>query len=482
MDDESKGKLKLVKRNADQLLKLINQILDFRKLESGKYKISYTKADLLYFVNSIVESFQGMAAEKKIDLVFTTELSHFFTWFDSDKMQKILNNLLSNALKFTGEKGRVEVSFDVVNNLAMEGKGDSAHYFISVKDSGKGISEKNLKGIFERFFQGNNSAETTGSGIGLSITREFIKMMDGDIDVESKEGHGSTFCVRLPVLSDADISDEGAQQINVDDSSEESIQNGVGGENKRIILITEDNADVREYVASHFRGDCRVLEAENGKEAYELAVKYIPDIIISDLLMPVMNGSAFCKKIKKDERTSHIPFILLTAVTSKESEKEAFMAGADDYITKPFDIQILRMKVDNLISLRDTLKEKYKNDMLLQPSNVTLVSPDEKFLKKAVDTVEKYMSDPDLDIEKFASEVGVSRMQLYRKLEALTNMTVKEFIRDIRIKRAAQLLEQNKASVSEIVYQVGFRDLAYFRKCFREQYGTSPSEYAAKFK
>lgn len=482
MDDESKGKLKLVRRNADQLLKLINQILDFRKLESGKYKISYTKADLLYFVNSIVESFQGMAAEKKIDLVFATELSHFFTWFDSDKMQKILNNLLSNALKFTGEKGRVEVSFDVVNNLATEGKGDSAHYFISVKDSGKGISEKNLKGIFERFFQGNNSAETTGSGIGLSITREFIKMMDGDIDVESKEGHGSTFCVRLPVLSDADISDEGAQQINVDDSSEESIQNGVGGENKKIILITEDNADVREYVASHFRGDCRVLEAENGKEAYELAVKYIPDIIISDLLMPVMNGSAFCKKIKKDERTSHIPFILLTAVTSKESEKEAFMAGADDYITKPFDIQILRMKVDNLISLRDTLKEKYKNDMLLQPSNVTLVSPDEKFLKKAVDTVEKYMSDPDLDIEKFASEVGVSRMQLYRKLEALTNMTVKEFIRDIRIKRAAQLLEQNKASVSEIVYQVGFRDLAYFRKCFREQYGTSPSEYAAKFK
>jgi YesN/AraC family two-component response regulator len=299
--------------------------------------------------------------------------------------------------------------------------------------------------------------------------------MDGEIEVESIEEQGTSFNVRLPLLLDADVKKER-------DPIEKPEDTVLSGKNQKIILIAEDNSDVREYTASNFRSEYKIIEAENGKEAYEVAIQYIPDIIISDLLMPVMNGDALCKKIKKDERTSHIPFILLTAVTSKESEKESLKVGADDYITKPFDVNILKLKVDNLLSLRDALRDKYKNDFLRQPSTITLISPDEKFLKKAMDTIEQNIDDPNYDIETFASDIGVSRMQLYRKLEALTNMTVKEFIRDIRIKRAAQLLEQNRANISEIIYQVGFRDLAYFRKCFREQYGTSPSEYAAKFK
>jgi CheY-like chemotaxis protein/anti-sigma regulatory factor (Ser/Thr protein kinase) len=387
------------------------------------------------------------------------------TWYDNDKIQKIVNNLLSNALKFTNPSGSVTVLFEENQSV----------YTITVKDTGIGISQKSLTKIFERFEQGDRRQRNTiGSGIGLSITREFVKLMDGEIDVESEEGQGTSFTVRIPLLLDADVKKE-EPIIKVEE---------VVSLNKlqKIILIAEDHADVRKYTASNFKPEYQVVETENGKEAYERAIECIPDIIISDLLMPVMNGDAFCKKIKKDERTSHIPFILLTAVTSKESEKEALKAGADDYITKPFDINILKLKVDNLLSLRDALRDKYKNDFLLQPSPVILVSPDEKFLKKALDKVEQNINNIDYDIETFASDVGVSRMQLYRKLEALTNMTVKEFIRNIRIKRAAQLLEQNKATVSEIIYQVGFRDMAYFRKCFREQYGTSPSEYAEKFK
>jgi signal transduction histidine kinase/CheY-like chemotaxis protein len=473
IDNDSRDKLQLAKKNADQLLKLISQLLDFRKIEAGKQTAHYEKSDIVFFIKSIVESFRVLAAEKDVKLTFLSDRTHFVTWFDNDKIQKIVNNLLSNALKFTNNSGSVSVNFEINDASSGENAEKQSSYLIIVKDTGRGIPEKNLKKIFERFVQGSNGENLSGSGIGLSITREFVKLMGGEIDAESVEGKGASFTVQLPLLRETDV--------KTDETLSGKPENFTG-ENRKIILIAEDNADVREYMISNFQQEYKILAAENGKEGYELAIKYIPDVIISDLLMPVMGGDIFCKKIKKDERTSHIPFILLTAVTAKESEKEALKAGVDDYITKPFDINILKLKADNLLSLRNTLREKYKNDILLQPSPITLVSPDEKFLKKAVDIIEKNISDPDFDIETFSSEVGVSRMQLYRKLEALTNMTVKEFIRDIRIKRAAQLLEQNKITVSEVIYHVGFRDMAYFRKCFREQYGASPSEYAAKFK
>ncbi|MDR1762946.1 MAG: response regulator [Dysgonamonadaceae bacterium] len=473
IDADAQNKLQLVKRNADQLLKLINQLLDFRKLEAGKQSVHYEKSDLVYFVQSIVESFNSLAVEKEIELDFRSERPQLFTWFDNDKIQKIVNNLLSNALKFTNNKGKISVEFSVNEGGVSEDGESQSSYTIVVRDTGKGISQSNLKKIFERFEQENNAQRSLGSGIGLSITREFVKLMNGDIDVESVEGKGAAFTVRLPLLQDADAGPE---------KDAERAEDKMFSENRKILLIVEDNPDVREYTASNFRSEYKVLEAENGKEGYEQAIEFIPDIIISDLLMPVMGGDALCRKLKKDERTSHIPVILLTAVNSKESEIESLKAGVDDYITKPFDVNILKLKVDNLLSLRDSLREKYRNDFLLQPTPLTLVSPDEKFLKKAVDIIEKNIGDPDFDIETFSAEIGASRMQLYRKMKALTNMTVKEFIRDIRIKRAAQLLEQNKLNVSEIVYSVGFLDMPYFRKCFREQYGCSPTEYAAKFK
>jgi DNA-binding response OmpR family regulator len=246
------------------------------------------------------------------------------------------------------------------------------------------------------------------------------------------------------------------------------------------MLLVDDNADVRYFIKSHFSSGYHIVEAKDGLEGWHMAVKTIPNIIISDVMMPDMDGFEFCRKIRKDERTSHIPILLLTALGSREHEIEGLSLGADDYITKPFDLVILQTKVENILSVRQSLKQKYSGEVFLQPSNILLSSPDERFLQKAIAVVENNISDPDLDIDRFATEIGVSRMQLYRKLNAMTEMTVKEFIRDIRLKRAAQLLIQKKMNVSEVAYAVGFKDLSHFRKCFRQEFNMSASEYTEK--
>jgi len=247
--------------------------------------------------------------------------------------------------------------------------------------------------------------------------------------------------------------------------------------NLQIMLIVEDNPDVRYFIRSHFEPVYSIYEAKNGREGWDLAIKLVPDVIISDILMPDIDGYEFCRRIRKDERTSHIPVLLLTALHSKEHEIEGLSCGADDYITKPFDISVLQTKIENMLSLRKSLKEKYTREIILQPSSITISSPDERFLLKAMKIVENNISNSDLDIEQFAAEVGVSRMQLYRKFNALTNMTVKEFIRSIRLKRATQLLLDKKMTVTEIAYAVGFKDLSNFRKSFHREYGMSASDY-----
>jgi len=249
---------------------------------------------------------------------------------------------------------------------------------------------------------------------------------------------------------------------------------------RKIMLLIDDNSDVRYFIRTHFNLNYQVLEAENGMEGWNIALKTIPDIIISDIMMPDFDGFELCRKVRKDERTSHIPIILVTALGSREHEIEGLSFGADDYITKPFDLVILQTKVENILSVRQSLKQKYTSEMLLQPKNILLSSPDERFLQKAIEVVENNISDPDLDIERFAAEIGVSRMQLYRKLDALTEMTVKEFVRNIRLKRAIQLLVQKKLNVSEVAYAVGFKDLSHFRKCFKQEFGMSASEYVDK--
>jgi len=487
--NEIKGYVELMHRNATQLHQLINQLLDFRKLESGNLKLVLACGDMVSFLAEIVGSFDKYAEEKEINLKFNSLKKEIITNFDADKLGKIMNNLLSNAFKFTGKGGKISVNLSLVfDSDESEPISDSLEkrmIEITVKDTGIGIAETNLEKIFVRFFQVDDSAKQTGTGIGLALTKELVKLHKGSISVQSKPGKGSKFTIHLPyeeVLkpqlaenSNAENKNEQSGIRQMEDLTVETMPAG-----RKIMLLVDDNSDVRYFIKSHFATNYQVLEAENGLEGWNIALKTIPDIIICDVMMPDIDGFELCRKIRKDERTSHIPIILVTALGSREHEIEGLSSGADDYITKPFDLGILQTKVENILSVRQSLKQKYTSEMLLQPRNIILSSPDERFLQKAIEVVENNISDPDLDIERFATAIGVSRMQLYRKLDALTEMTVKEFVRNIRLKRAAQLLVQKKLNVSEIAYAVGFKDLSHFRKCFKTEFGMSATEFIDK--
>ncbi|MFB6344006.1 two-component regulator propeller domain-containing protein [Saccharicrinis sp. FJH62] len=489
-ETEVNDNIKLVHRNAKNLDRLINQLLDFRKLQTGNLKLNLTEADIVRFVENIVESFRSLAEEKQIRLKFTTLKKSLFTAFDPDKIEKILNNLLSNAFKFTDQGGTISVNLSLIFDSEDEFNSDEKEkqfIEISVKDTGKGITNKNINKIFMRFFQSNDGEDSnSGTGIGLALVKELVSLHKGKVFVSSKTGKGTKFTVRIPYKQN--MSYRTTEITEAMDEAEETIKKSTENDDlsdnilSKIMLVVEDNADVRKFIAGHFNSQYKIIEARNGKEGYEKALDNVPDIIISDIIMPLMDGYELCKKIKTDERTSHIPMLLLTAMHSKEHELKGLTIGADDYITKPFDINVLQAKVENILSIRDSLKEKYTETIVLEPTNVELSSPDERFLQKAIKIIEENISDSELDIEKFSAEVGVSRMQLYRKLNALTNMTVKEFIRHIRLKRASQLLVQQKLNVSEIAYEVGFKDLSHFRKCFKREFGMSATEFISKNK
>ncbi|MBN2774576.1 MAG: response regulator, partial [Prolixibacteraceae bacterium] len=482
--EEIPDHLKLVHRNAKQLDRLINQLLDFRKLESGNLKLNLTQSDIVSFVSEIVHSFDEFAKEKEITLSFNTLKKNLVTIFDPDKVEKILNNLLSNAFKFTGSGGKITVNLSLVFDSDDEdyehSQAERQFIELTVKDTGQGIKSKNLDKIFNRFFQTGKENDNPGTGIGLALVKELVKLHKGDIFVTSKPGKGSKFTIRIPY--ETSLQEMQSTQTDDEESAVYEKDNSAQNENSdifqsKIMLIVEDNPDVRFFIKSHFNGVYKILEAKNGQDGWEKALQIIPDVIISDIMMPDVDGYEFCKKIKKDERTSHIPILLITALHSKEHELKGLSYGADDYITKPFDIQVLQAKVENMLSIRESLKEKFTNTVILEPKNVVISSPDERFLQKVIEIVENNISDSELDIEQFALKVGVSRMQLYRKLHALTDMTVKEFIRHIRLKRATQLLVQKKMNISEIAFAVGFKDLSHFRKCFRREFGMSATEY-----
>ncbi|WP_340111378.1 two-component regulator propeller domain-containing protein [Maribellus mangrovi] len=480
VDAEVKENLRLMHRNAQNLNRLINQLLDFRKLQTGNLKLNLTEADLVRFIRNIVNSFNDYAIEKDIKLTFKTLKKRLFVSFDPDKIEKIMNNLLSNAFKFTEAKGSISINISLVfdsesEDFSDEG-GEKQYIEINVKDTGKGITSKNVEKIFMRFFQSDERDKDAGAGIGLALVKELVQLHKGKIFVTSKPGKGSKFTIRIPYTMAHEIEVEpklnGADtpEIQVTERPEDTL-------NARVMLIVEDNADVRQFIRAHFNGYYKIYEASNGDEGWKLALEAIPDIVISDIIMPKSDGYELTKHLKNDERTSHIPILLLTAMHSKEHELKGLSVGADDYITKPFDLSVLQAKVENMLSMHELLKEKYTATMKLEPSNVVIASPDERFLQKVISVVEENIADSELDIEKFATLIGVSRMQLYRKLNALTNMTVKEFIRHIRLKRATQLLEQQKLNISEIAYAVGFKDLSHFRKCFKREYGMSATEF-----
>lgn len=487
--EEINTNLNLMHRNAKNLDRLISQLLDFRKLQTGNLKLNTTEGDIVGFLSNIVSSFSGLAEEKEIKLTFNTLKKRLFVSFDPDKIEKIINNLLSNAFKFTDSKGSISVNLSLIfDSDDNDFSNDEEKQFIeiSIKDTGKGISNKNIDRIFLRFFQSEEKDKSSGAGIGLALVKDLIKLHNGTILVTSKPNKGTKFTIRIPYILNEKSSDETTEPISETETPstlqkvEEDKQ--LTNPNSKVMLIVEDNADVRQFIQSHFKALYKIYEATDGEEGWNTALETIPDVIVSDIIMPNVDGYELCKRIKNDERTSHIPIILLTAMHSKEHELKGLTKGADDYITKPFDLSVLQAKVENILSIRDSLMEKYTSTVTLEPTNKVIASPDEKFLQRVVNVVEENISDSELDIENFAIKVGISRMQLYRKLNALTNMTVKEFIRHIRLKRATQLLKQQNLNISEIAYEVGFRDLSHFRKCFKREYGMSATEYLAKLR
>ncbi len=489
----------IMKRNTTILKKLVDQLLDYRKLETGNLKLDLKQGNLSVFLKELITPFKQLANEKEIVLDYNISDNSIFFTFDSDKVEKILNNLISNAIKYTNPGGKINIAvsptfideLEYTNNyippIDIE-TGDIQQYVkIVVRDTGIGIPAPQVQNIFDRFRQIKTSdrKSDSGVGIGLSLTKELVKLHKGHIKVNSMEGKGTKFTVLLPYAvqeEPAEITTKDTAKNNskdrkaIDEQMRIAVEEGNHKANP-IILIVDDNPDIRKFIQIHFEPDYRVFSAEDGKEGWMKALELVPDLIISDIMMPVLDGVELCRKIKNDERTSHIPVLMLTALTSKEKRLAAISAGADDYIDKPFDVAVLKAKSDNILYIRKSLRERFSKEMLLKPKDVVIASPDEKFLKKVIQVIEKNMDQPNLDVDFLAKNVGVSRTQLYRKTSALTDMAVKEFVKDIRLKRAAQLISQHKLNVSEVALQVGFNDISYFRKCFKEKYGVSARKY-----
>lgn len=482
--------LQIIKRNTTNLKKLVNQLLDYRKLETGNLKLDMRKGNLRSFIEEIIESFKNSAEQKDIKLTFKAFQPSIFIWFDADKVEKIVNNLISNAIKYTLEKGHVSISMSLVfiddieeSNLFIPPLDiDNTTYkkFVKLKvvDSGIGIAEEDLPKIFDRFRRIKQIGQKPiqGSGIGLALTKELVKIHNGHLKVRSKVGKGSRFSVYLPFEDRSVKEHRGDNPLSIE--KEELLQTENNEKTSQLIaLLVDDNPDLREFIRTHFEPEYLIFEGKNGKEAWELALEKIPDVVIADVMMPVMDGNELCKKLKRDERTSHIPVIMLSALGTNENQLAGIDAGADDYLTKPFDVGLLKAKVDNLLSVRKALRERYSKELVLKPKDIILASPDEKFLKRLIGLIEKHIASDSLDVDFLAQNMDISRTQLYRKIAALTDMTPKEFVRDLRLKRAAQLLNQKKLNISEVAYDIGFNDVSYFRKCFKEKFGMSASEY-----
>ncbi len=483
-DESSREKLSMVHRNAQRLLRLINQLLDLSKIDAGGMKLQAAPGDIVPFVKGIAQSFQSSADGRNVALNVQAEKKEIELYFDQDKMEKILTNLLSNAFKFTPVGGTVTVC---IQTSSPEPSGSLE---IIVGDTGIGIPKAELPHIFDRFYQvdASQTREQEGTGIGLALTKELVELHHGTISVRSVVGKGTEFLIRIPLGSAHLTADEiiaprteigertSAQwEVHVQSAPVDAgVQTPDG--TRPIVLVVEDNVDVRAYVRQYLVPSYQVLEAHDGKEGVEKARETIPDLIISDVMMPKMDGYELCRTLKLDEKTSHVPIILLTAKAGQENKIEGLETGADDYLTKPFDAKELLVRVKNLMDLRRKLKERFKASVPLKPGEIAVTSMDDVFLNKVMAAVEQHIGDEDFHIEELGAMVGMSRVQLHRKLSALTNQGPGEFIRYIRLHRALELLQKDAGTISEIAYKVGFSDPSYFSKCFHKQFGKVPTD------
>jgi signal transduction histidine kinase/DNA-binding response OmpR family regulator/ligand-binding sensor domain-containing protein len=501
---EAHNMLGMMKRNAQQLLRLINQLLDLSKIEAGAMQLQARPGNIVPLVRGISYSFESSAGLRNIDLKVSTGQNEIQMYFDRDKIEKIITNLLANAFKFTPDGGCITIGINVAKsgakhslnrgetNLSPLEKGNKEDRVqITVTDNGIGIPQDKLPHIFDRFYQVDSSStrEQGGTGIGLALVKELVEMHHGTIHVSSQPRSGTEFTVSLP-LGREHLQTEEIVSVRTEKESsipvvetlpeaslpeQEMETKPARKKGKSLILIVEDNGDVRQYIRENLPPDCHVLEATDGLAGIEKALEIIPDLIISDVMMPRRDGYELCRTLKNDERTSHIPIILLTAKAASENKIEGLQTGADDYLIKPFEPKELAARVTNLIELRRKLRERFATVNPLQLSDVTVSSVDEAFLKKVLSAVEANLADEGFHLEELSQRLGMSRTQLYRKLTALTGQAPWAYIRFIRLHRAMGLLQKNSGTVSEIAYRVGFNDPSYFSKCFHKQFGKSPT-------
>jgi signal transduction histidine kinase/ligand-binding sensor domain-containing protein/DNA-binding response OmpR family regulator len=489
-DADQLSQFQLIQRNGRRLMNLVNQLLDFKKLEVHDIKFSPSKGDIVAFTNDTAMSFSDLSEKKNIRLEFQSSVTHFDTLFDQDKLEKILFNLLSNAFKFTLENGVVSVRLAVIST--------SLERFIQIEvtDTGIGIAREKFDLIFEPFFQSDlpKSIINVGSGIGLAITKEFVRIHGGSIAVESEVGKGSSFRVTIPVIeSGAQHNDPTPQDAEIGETDNNNSENtdqrpvhpdeSVAAKSvKKSLLLVEDNDDFRFYLKDNLKFLYTIHEATNGAQAWTMILEFQPDLIISDVMMPDMNGIELCTKIKTDQRISHIPVILLTARSSDEQRLEGIRTGADDYITKPFNFEVLEARIENLLRRREKSQKAFRDTMEVKSSELQITPLDVKFVDNAVKFVEKNVSASGFSVEDLAMGLGISRAYVFKKIMALTGKTPLEFIRTIRLQHAAQLLEKSQLSVREIAYKVGFNNPKYFTKYFKEHFGVLPSEFNASKK
>lgn len=474
--------LRLVKSNTNRLTRLINQLLDFQKQESGTLKLKRVSGNIVELVKEITYSFSEYAKSRNITVKLNTTHDELAVNYDPNELEKVFCNLLHNAFKFTPGGGNILISISV-----MEGINTSPSVKIIVEDNGIGIHTSELPKIFNRFFQvENHGINESGFGIGLALTKGIIDLHEGSISVESEEadlGHtGFTrFTILLPLASKPEIvlSEFTSDAIIVSggDIAEEHNDKVEKRFDTPLLLLVEDNPEIRECLRTILHNEYAIIEASNGEEALELTMKHLPDLIVSDIAMPLMDGIEFTLKVKKDERTDHIPIILLTARGAMEHHVEGIESGADDYITKPFQSQILQLKIRNLLSTREKLREKYHKIITLEPQSIEIEDPENKFLGKLMNILEKNLNDPEFNVARLTKEIGMSRPVLFRKVKILTGLSVIDLIRTTRLKKAEMLLKQRKMSISEVAFSVGFNDPKHFSKSFRSQFGKTPTEY-----
>ena len=465
--------IKMMRRNANRLLSMVNQLLELSKIDEGNLKLVPTESDVYKCLRAAAFSFNSHAERRNMDYKINIPNSMLWASYDRDKLENIIFNLLGNAFKFSEDGSVISIQVDFGTNGLL----------IQVSDSGKGIPEEKLPYIFDRFYQADtgNTRKKLGSGIGLSLAKDLVDLMGGTITVSSEMGKGTLFIVQLPIQeikirqkqAPEDVPQLGKRLVKTP-----FVLSNTDKRNLPTILLVEDNRDMRHFITEQLVEFYKVKEAVNGEAGLEQAMANPPDLIITDLMMPKMDGIELCQKLKTDVHTSHIPVIMLTAKAGTENKIEGLETGADDYLTKPFDGKELRVRVTNLIEQRKRLRELYSDRKIqIEPKKITVTSIDQKFLEQVLALLEDSFSDPDFGVQQMQGALAMSKTQLHRKLKALTTETPGELLRNFRLKKAAQLLSQKADSVTQIAYKVGFNNLSYFAKCFKELFGVAPSSF-----